>query len=205
MGIDKNMKSNGDTGSKSLEKFRFATRSKPVLKEIGTEPVGQILQMSFSVEIYAGEDQLIRQLLFRVFRERHLPVAFLRVGQNVLSTLQPTVRRPSSIWTMRTPLRFEALIFLPGIALARTSLASKLLSCFHTYEKETLIAYTVQNVANAWISLSHSAGIRPFLKVFFSYLMFNRKKIFEAYTEKLDGYAPESRPIELAKRTDPVN
>lgn len=44
------------------------------------------------------------------------------------------------------------------------------LRCTLTYVTGTLIGYTVQKIPKAWISLPHTAEVRPFSEIVFSYL-----------------------------------
>lgn len=126
-----------------LQKSMFARSPDPVLKEVGTERVWQILLPSLSVKTYGHKDQRIWQLFFRLFRKRHYPVTFLNSGQYLPSIQESTARRRSSIWTITIPSRFNALVFLHGISPISTSIFTKQLSFSPMYVTGRLIGYTV--------------------------------------------------------------
>lgn len=152
----------------------FASSLDPVLKEIGTEQLRQVLRSSLPVETNSGKDERLIQLFFKLFCEEHYPFTFPIGGQYLQSILRSISRRPSSLRRMTSSYTFKAFEFLQGVSLVNTVIFSKYLSCSGTYVKRTLAGYTLQKITKAWIALAYAAGMRPFSRMVSSYLIFNR-------------------------------
>lgn len=167
--------------------------------------MAQILRAPLTVETYGIKEQHAWQLFYRIFREEHYPVTFRTKAQYLQSILNSTRKEPSSIWTMTSPSTFEELVFLRGISPLNTSIITKQSGCVCTCVTGMLIRYTVQKIAQTWISPAHATGIRMFSKIILSYLMKRFGNLFEVFSRKGDGYAAITQASVLAKPTGTVN
>lgn len=201
-----NLKKNVDTQYNLSGKSVLARSPNQFLKEIGTKQVRLFQRASLSVHTYKHEGQRARQGFFRRFLEGQCPVTFLNRGQYLQSMLSSTAGISSSIWTMKGPSTFKALIVLHSISLMNTSFANKTLDCTRTTVAGTLIEYISQKITKAWNALVHTSGIRLLSKMVSSHFRFSHTpSVFEIFLTKKDGYAPILQTNDIAECTSSLN
>lgn len=176
-----------------------------ILKNINTELVKKTLREPISVEIQGHEEHRMGQLFVRLFHKGLCAVTFLNGGKCFQSIVESTTRRPTSIWTTNSPSTLDSLISLRSIPLINIRFVTKQLRCSLIYGRKAQIAYTVQKVANTWIIVADSAGMRLFFRLVSSYVMFDLTgNVFEVLSEKCVRYGLRSQAIIPAKLPGPV-
>lgn len=177
----------------------------PVLQELGSEQVRQILRLALAVNAYRLKDKRIADAFNNLFAHDRvcLPMSYINGGQFLQHVLKvsaknnknPSSASPASIDVpLSTPTPFQTLLFLHALAFVETEIQSKHMKVRRNNKNGNTIGLAVQRICAGFTALTKEVAGMTLQKAVAPYILFDRNSgMFKTLARREQGYAPQSQ------------